>query len=83
VSNYHIDLPRLHEDLKTKSKKFLSKLMANTQPTIDLTKQEETDIFSSIELTIKTNSKDKFLNEKSNYLTNVQIEEPTSIVITS
>ncbi|CAF3327620.1 unnamed protein product [Rotaria sp. Silwood1] len=77
VTNYHIDLPRLHEDLKTKSKKFLSKLMANTQPTIDLTKQDEIDLFSSIELT--TNNSKKLINDKSNYLTNVQIEEPTQI----
>jgi dsRNA-specific ribonuclease len=80
VPNYHIDLPRLHEDLKAKSKKFLSKLMANTQPTIDSTKQEETDLFSSIELpTIKSN----LINEKSNYLINVKIEEPTKIIYQS
>jgi endoribonuclease Dicer len=55
--------------------------MANIQPTIDSTKQEETDIFSSIELTtIKTNSKEKLIHAKSNYLTNVQIEEPTQII---
>ena len=75
LTNYHIDLPRLHEDLKTKSKKFLSKLMANTEPAIDLTKKDETDLFSSIELT-KSNSKE-LIYEKSNYLANVQIEEPT------
>jgi dsRNA-specific ribonuclease len=77
LTKYHIDLSRLHEDLKTKSKKFLSKLMANTQPTIDSTKQGETDVFSSNELT-PTNSK-YLIPEKSNYLTNVQIEEPTQI----
>jgi dsRNA-specific ribonuclease len=75
MTNYHIDLPRLHEDLKTKSKKFLSKLMANTQPTIDLTKQDQTDVFLSIESTSKIDFK-----EKSNYLINVQIEEPTQII---
>ncbi len=83
VTNYHIDLPRLHEDLKMKSKKFLSKLMANTQPTIDSTKQEEIDIFSSIELTIKNNFKDKLITKNSNYLTNVQIEEPKQITYQS
>ncbi|UJR26111.1 hypothetical protein I4U23_007457 [Adineta vaga] len=75
VPNYHIDLPRLHEDLKMKSKKFLSKLMANTQPTIDSNKSEEIDVFSSLNLT--TNTPKKVIYEKSNYLTNVQIEEPT------
>ncbi|CAM4797342.1 unnamed protein product [Rotaria magnacalcarata] len=77
VKNYHIDLPRLHEDLKTKSKKFLSKLMSNTQPTMDLTKQDEIDLFSSMELTL--NNSKVCLREKSNYLVNVQIEEPTKI----
>lgn len=81
ISNYHIDLPRLHEDLKTKSKKFLSKLIASTQPTINSPKQEEIDLFSSIELPTKiNNSQEKILNEKSNYLTNVQIEEPKQII---
>ena len=77
VTNYQIDLSRLHEDLKTKSKKFLSKLMANTQPTIDSTKQGETDLFSSVEL--PKNNIQKIINEKSNYLKNVQIEESTQI----
>ncbi|CAF0778180.1 unnamed protein product [Adineta ricciae] len=77
VTNYHIDLPRLHEDLKTKSKKFLSKLMASTQPTTDPCKSEEVDVFSSLD-TPTTNSKN-LVEEKSNYLTNVQIEEPTHV----
>lgn len=77
VANYHIDLPRLHEDLKAKSKKFLSKLMANTEPTNDSKKQNDIDLFSTIDdLPIKTNMK----IENSNYLTNVQIEQPKQIV---
>ena len=83
IPNYHIDLPRLHEDLKTKSKKFLSKLMANTQPTVDSSQSNETDLFSSIESSSKVDSTDKSSVEKSNYLTNVQIEEPTQLIHSS
>ncbi|CAF1277771.1 unnamed protein product [Adineta steineri] len=81
VANYHIDLSRLHEDLKTKSKKFLSKLMANTQPSLNSLRHEDVDLFSSYEIPA-TNSK-KQVFEPSNYLTNVQIEEPTQISQTS
>ncbi|CAF1396567.1 unnamed protein product [Adineta steineri] len=81
VANYHIDLSRLHEDLKTKSKKFLSKLMANTQPSLNSLRHEDVDLFSSYEIPT-TNSK-KQVFEPSNYLTNVQIEEPTQISQTS
>lgn len=80
MTNYHIDLSRLHEDLKAKSKKFLSKLMANTQPTVDSTQPDEIDLFSSIETPAKSHSIEKSSNEKSNYLTNVQIEEPTQLI---
>lgn len=83
VTNYHIDLARLHEDLKAKSKKFLSKLMANTQPTIDSTHQGETDLFSSIEIPAKIYSIEQSLIQKSNYLTNVQIEETTQLIQSS
>ncbi|CAF4465088.1 unnamed protein product, partial [Rotaria magnacalcarata] len=51
--------------------------MSNTQPTMDLTKQDEIDLFSSMELTL--NNSKACLREKSNYLVNVQIEEPTKI----
>ncbi|CAF4390157.1 unnamed protein product, partial [Rotaria sordida] len=51
--------------------------MANTQPTMDSTKQDEIDLFSSIELTV--NNSKKLIKDKSNYLTNVKIEEPTQI----
>lgn len=80
MTNYHIDLPRLHEDLKAKSKKFLSKLMANTQPTVDLIRPDEIDLFTSIESPAKIHSGEKSSTEKPNYLTNVQIEEPTQLV---
>lgn len=83
MTNYHIDLPRLHEDLKTKSKKFLSKLIASTQPTSDSTQSDETDLFLSIESSAKTQSNEKSSMEKSNYLTNVQIEEPAQFVHSS
>ena len=92
VSNYLIDLARLHEDLKMKSKKFLSKLMANTQPNTDTTKSEETDLFASIELPptppppppteltmVPVDATQRACIEKSNYLTNVQIEQPTEL----
>ena len=55
--------------------------MANTQPTIDSTKQDDIDIFSSVEIT--TNHSKNLINEKSNYLTNVQIEEPTTQIYQS
>lgn len=52
--------------------------MANTQSTNDLIKQDETDLFSTNEL-ITTNHPKELFNDKSNYLTNVQIEKPTEI----
>jgi len=81
VANYHIDLPRLHDDLKAKSKKFLSKLMANTEPTNDSKKQDDIDLFSTTDdsAAIKPNVK----TESSNYLVNVQIEQPKQIVQSS
>lgn len=76
VSNFQIDLSRLHDDLKTKSKKFLSKLIANSQTTNDATKSDQNDLFSSIQ-TKPTTTVD--VRSTSNYLSNVEIEEPTKI----
>ena len=80
MTNYQIDLPRLNEDLKAKSKKFLSKLMANTQPSVDTIKHEDTDLFSSTDSSSAvTHVSRKPVNETSNYLQNVKIEERTQI----
>ena len=85
VTNYLIDLSRLHDDLKMKSKKFLSKLMASSQPSPSPTKQDETDVFSAIDLPPIVNEKtdenqlEKLIDEQSNYLSNVQIEETVQL----
>jgi len=78
VTNYQIDLSRLHDDLKTKSKKFLSKLIANTLPSSSIQKQDEMDLFSAIDLPPPT-LKEKCIDEKSNFLSNVQIEETVQL----
>ena len=75
MSHYQIDLSRLHEDLKTKSKKFLSKLMANTPGNNDTSKSDQLDIFSCIETPSTTIT---VCHQQSNYLNNVEIEETTN-----
>ncbi|CAF0737673.1 unnamed protein product [Didymodactylos carnosus] len=77
-TNYQIDLSRLGEDLKAKSKKFLSKLISNSQPTpSSAANQDDNDVFilPSLGLTEKHSTV-----EQSYWLRNVRIETQPSAI---